>query len=221
MFRSPFSPLFQNPLSSANAAPWWLTGGVSPSNCIAAYGAKGASNLAASYINLARPGTNNAAPGVAPTWDVTNGWIFTGTQWLTTGFTANMNTHSFFIRFSNVVGTGGYIGGFNNGSGARFGISPNIDGINIRFRYGTLEGVSPPYVTSGVLGLANAYGWRNGSKSTTLATLPSSSSAVIVGALWLSTTPANFLNGYIQAFAMYNSITDAQATAISAAMAAL
>ena len=54
--------------------------------CIAAYQPKGAADLAASYVNLITPGTYNAAPGTAPTFDAATGWTFNGsTQYLTTG----------------------------------------------------------------------------------------------------------------------------------------
>ena len=55
------------------AAQWWLSGGVSAANCVAAYQPIGATSLAASYTNLANPGTYTAAPGVAPTFDAATG----------------------------------------------------------------------------------------------------------------------------------------------------
>lgn len=77
--------------AAAAAASWWLAGGIDPANCIAAYRAKGAASLAASYDNLAAPGngladgTYDLTLGVAPTFDAATGWTFNGsTQWLTT-----------------------------------------------------------------------------------------------------------------------------------------
>lgn len=67
------------------ASSWWLSGGVTAGQCAVAYAPKGAGDLAASYINLNAPGSNNAAPGVAPTL-AAGGWVFNGsTQYLTTG----------------------------------------------------------------------------------------------------------------------------------------
>ena len=63
---------------ASDVAPWYLAGGISAANCLAAYQPKGAASLAASYSNLANPGTYNAAPGVAPTFDASTGWTFNG-----------------------------------------------------------------------------------------------------------------------------------------------
>lgn len=86
--------------TAGGAAKWYLAGGVTP---IAAYQPKGSSSLAASYINLISPGTFDAAPGVAPTWDAVNGWTFNGsTQYLTTGIIPTTNqAYSMMVRFQN------------------------------------------------------------------------------------------------------------------------
>ncbi len=82
-----------------SAAAWWLSGGISAANCIAAYQPKGAADLAASYVNLANPGTYNAAPGVAPTWAAADGWTFGGTNYLLCGSaTLNHNDITVIVR---------------------------------------------------------------------------------------------------------------------------
>jgi hypothetical protein len=53
------------------ATPWWYVAG---QTCVAAYQPIGAPSLAASYVILANPGTYDAAPGVAPTFDAATGW---------------------------------------------------------------------------------------------------------------------------------------------------
>jgi len=74
------------PKTAAAASGWWLSGGVSAANAVAVYQPIGAASLAASYVNLANPGTYNAAPGVAPTWASATGWTFNGTtQYLDIG----------------------------------------------------------------------------------------------------------------------------------------
>lgn len=76
--------IYINPYIHA-AADWWVVPG---KTCVAAYQPIGAASLAASYVNLANPGTYDAAPGVAPTWASATGWTFNGsTQYLTTGIT--------------------------------------------------------------------------------------------------------------------------------------
>jgi hypothetical protein len=78
---------------------WWNNNGAI-AGCVAAYQPIGAADLAASYVNLFNPGTNNAAPGTAPTWDVTDGWIFGGTNYLNTGIVP-ADSYSVFVRFTN------------------------------------------------------------------------------------------------------------------------
>ena len=101
------------------ASGWWLSGGISAANCKAAYAPKGAASLVASYSNLNAPGTNDAAPGTAPTWDATNGWIFNGTnQYLTTGIVPAAG-YSMIVRFSNLT-SDGYLAGTQQTAAPRF-----------------------------------------------------------------------------------------------------
>jgi len=80
----------------AAPAPWWFIAG---QTCVAAWQPIGAANLAASYINLANPGTFDAFPGTAPGWAVGVGWQANGTtQYLRTGVIPGSLTWSFFIR---------------------------------------------------------------------------------------------------------------------------
>jgi hypothetical protein len=64
-------------MPASHTRQWWLAGGIHPSQVVAAYQPKGAVDLAASYVNLANPGTNDATPIVAPTID-SSGWVFSG-----------------------------------------------------------------------------------------------------------------------------------------------
>ena len=99
--------------SGAVTYPWYRgqTGTIPLANVLFAYQPKGAASLAASYSNLANPGTNDAAPGVAPTFNATTGWTFNGTtQYLTTGVTmqcwnGGSPTTSIAIRIANRSGS--------------------------------------------------------------------------------------------------------------------
>ena len=63
---------------AAAAVPgWWLAGGIAAANCIGAYRAKGAASQAASYVNLATPGTYDLTTVAAPSWDASAGWQYT------------------------------------------------------------------------------------------------------------------------------------------------
>lgn len=53
---------------------WWEAGGAT--GCVLAYQPKGAASYAASKVNLANPGTYDAADITAPTWSSGNGWEF-------------------------------------------------------------------------------------------------------------------------------------------------
>jgi hypothetical protein len=77
------------------AAEWY-------DGAIAAYQPKGAASLAASYVNLANPGTYNAAPGVAPSFDAATGWGFTTTQFLITGVRM-FQPYSVIMRYSGAI----------------------------------------------------------------------------------------------------------------------
>jgi hypothetical protein len=71
-------------LSASESRKWWLAGGIHPSQVVAAYQPKGAVDLAASYVNLANPGTYDAIPIAAPTLS-DNGWLGSGDAALNTG----------------------------------------------------------------------------------------------------------------------------------------
>ena len=214
------------------AAAWYLAGGVSAANCVAAYQAKGAASLAASYTNLANPGTYNAAPGVAPTFDTATGWTFNGSsQYLTTGVVpdATAQAWSMFIRFSNASGaTNNYIAGCSD-------TVPNPDLVfflisrpaasTVFFANGANTASYSSSATSGVLGFAGVTGYLNGSSVATIAaggaanTRPSS---IFMGANSFNASALAFFNGKIQAVAIYNvTLNAATVAAISAAMAAL
>lgn len=91
----------------STAANWWEVSGVT---CVAAYQSVGAASLAASYVNLANPGTYDAAPGVAPSWASGTGWAFDGTtQWLTTGISGYTLDWTLLIRWANWTSTAGGI----------------------------------------------------------------------------------------------------------------
>lgn len=63
--------------TSTGYQDWWCPCGVSPSDAVAAYAAKGAANYSASKANLVSPGTYALIDGTAyPSWDTSTGWSF-------------------------------------------------------------------------------------------------------------------------------------------------
>lgn len=98
-------------------APWWKVAG---KTCLAAYQPKGAASLAASYVNLANPGTYDAAPGVAPTWAAATGWAFNGgTQYLDTGIVP-ASGWSMLVRYSTTFNYDAFLVGSTDGANAAF-----------------------------------------------------------------------------------------------------
>jgi hypothetical protein len=208
----------------AAVTPWWLSGGVSAANAIAVYQPIGAASLAASYTNLANPGTFDAAPGVAPTWSAVDGWIFGGSpQRLTTGYTPTVpQAHTALIRFSDVTSVGGrWL--FGAQSGGIFGIQPKDDQAtpNVAYLSGFFVRVNPQLL-SGVLGISGNQGFRNGTAEGTITNAGNVGVPIFLGAVNAGGSPGGYITAKIQAFAIYTpALTAPQVAAISAAMAAL
>lgn len=141
-----FSPTFQpNSQSSAAAVPWYLSGGIAAANCIVAYQPKGAASLAASYVNLANPGTYNAEPGSAPSFDTTIGWTFTTSTWLQANSSGTINFAndlSIIFRFTpTAVSSYPFIQKYDNGVAGE---------INYHFHDNKFPAFDRPWVEEGV-----------------------------------------------------------------------
>lgn len=223
VFERGFIPAFGG-FAAAAAAPWWLSGGITAANCIAAYQPIGAADLATSYINLANPGTNNATPGTAPAWDATNGWKFNGTShYLTTGVSPTIQVWSVLIRYTNYTSNnknlfGAYI---TTGFTASFRIAPFATGVN--YLSGGLLAVAPAG-TTGVFGFAGNLAFRNGVQEPG-GTIPSAAGTPLP----IFISGANSTVGvvdraafYAQAFCIYDiTLTPTQMAAVTTRMAAL
>lgn len=94
------------PSGDSGEENWWTAGGVDPSSVISAYQAKGAASYAASKLNLANPGTHDLTDVSAPTWNATDGWVFSGAEALNTGLRKAQlgrgTTCSFIARYSDI-----------------------------------------------------------------------------------------------------------------------
>lgn len=97
---------------AADTLPAWATAGGAP-RPIACYQPKGATSLAASYSNLANPGTYDATQVVVPGWN-SDGWIANGTGYLSVALTINSSS-SIIVRAvstgANTTGICGWYGG--------------------------------------------------------------------------------------------------------------
>lgn len=223
--RGLITPLARGIQRESAAVSWWLSGGISAANCIAAYQPKGAASYAASKVNLANPGTYDAGDGSAyPTWNATDGWIFV-TKYLTTGIVPTDN-FSCVVRFSNTVNNGECFMLSSLKTGAPvcyFELSPYLSG-NMRFLYGDkVLPVSSGGKSAGVMGMTNTTGYYNGASVVSMA-----------GYSWSGTTVPLYIGrrnadggggagftGYIQALAIYNINIDSYVSALTIAMNAL
>ena len=215
----------------APVVPWYLSGGIAAANCIAAYTPKGAASLAASYDNNAAPanglpdGTYDAAPGVAPTWNVVTGWTYAGGQYLTTGIVP-AGTHTTIVRFANCITSGGYLfGSFLVAGTVIYGVCPFYTGVGPGVQYWNQPSVPAailPNMSDGVLAIAGAAGFRGGAPDAVLGGTGNTGLAMFIGALNMGGVAAVQLVGDILAVAHYDiTITDAQVLAVSTAAAAL
>lgn len=204
-------PIFDPGL--AVAPPWWQVAG---KTCVAAYQPKGAASLAASYVNLATPGTYDAAQGVAPTWDTETGWLFNGTsQYLTSGYVLS-DGFSMIVRFSNAAAGATSI----CGEEWQF-IAPQWNAQR-NWRYGGIQTQLASNLAHGVMAITKPAGYVSGVAE-----------AINSGSFWHTESPAfigarNFAGSPmcaqvdIQAFAIYSdTLTAGEVAVVSAAMAAL
>ena len=207
--------------------PWYLQGGISAENCIAAYKPIGAASLAASYINLANPGTYDlTAPTSAPTFNPAVGWTFNGTtQYLATGITPTNHTlYSILLRFSGIAGATGYICGFWGGSHGAEGymFSPwRTD--RRRYFNGTLASTLGAVTsTSGVMGIAGTGAYLDGELDFTLTIANGWNDEIYLGANKndSGTPPVHTYTACnIQCVAIYDTVlSPVQVEAVSAAM---
>lgn len=208
-------------VAAGGSAVWYLAGGAPTP--VAAYQPKGAASLAASYVNLANPGTYDAAPGVAPTWDAANGWILNGTtQYLTTGIIPSSLNWSLFARFSGGTTSGvRVVCGAWIGASARFHLTAT-NGAGVRtYGNGNFLSVSGA-LTAGVMGFAGLSAYLNGVSDGSITSGGSPSTRALIIGAFNDGSILFFYQGNIQALVVYSSVLDSSgAAAVSAAMAAL
>jgi hypothetical protein len=196
------------------AADWWQVAG---QTCVAAYQPIGAASLAASYVNLANPGVNNAAPGVAPTL-AAGGWSFAtaSSQYLNTLLLPDVGW-SMVIRYSNVTfpSNVSYLAGTRY-SNNRFYIAL-VNTPSIVYGYGNTLTVNRSN-SNGVAGVVGGTGYFNGSaESGALIWVSAPNETLLIG-VGRSSSGAleGYLSGTIAAVAIYKP-TEPSTTPMSAA----
>lgn len=219
------------PRSAVSAPGWWLSGGISAANCIAAYAAKGAASYAASKSNLANPGTYDANDeGThAIDWDSVNGWKQDGliSSYLLTGISPD-DTWSMIANVTNFQDMGAVDA--NTLCGV-YDDNPNhafyIDNYNYKTRasHGNVAAVVDlTVVASGNIAIAGKNTYVDAvAKSTIGAGAGTTYGPLAIGAKIYNGSPVNYAGVvYIQSLAIYDTtITGDQVTALKTAMDAL
>lgn len=207
------TPLFIN--------PWWMPSGVSASNVVAVYQPKGAADQVSSYVNLANPGTFDAAPGVAPTWSSSTGWSFDGTQFLGTGIVNIASTYSVYFRYSALTASAPntyFVGTQSLTPPPRYAV--RYTGGVIQFLQGSNQNGSSISLTAGTVGMAGTQGYYNGATNgSTMSSAAAISQGFWIGGLNNGGTVFQPIIASIQAVAIYNAVLDStQISALHTAM---
>lgn len=207
-------------VSAPGGAALWYRAGGAPLP-VAAYQPKGAADLAASYVNLANPGTYNAAPGVAPSFDAATGWTFNGsTQYLTTGVTPSDTNFAMLIRFADTTASGVPIGVYRAAPNRFYNFYVTKD-ASVTFSFGSNFTVIPGTFNSGVLGYAALTGYKNGLSIGAVGAVGNTPDSDIYIGTRNDAVLFLFYAGKIQAVAIWNTSTNHAIwmPAVSAAMA--
>lgn len=150
----------QRILGGEAEVPWYLAAGTP----IAAYLARGAASLVASYVNLVTPGTYDLTVdgGTTPIWDNINGWKCNAT-FLKTGIVPNGSYSMMIIATAVGSGADSSLGGEDT-VGAGFSLFNHLTGASQRgYRYiGTIRTVTGAAVGTYTLCLAGNQGYYNG-----------------------------------------------------------
>jgi hypothetical protein len=217
---------------STSNQKWYLPTGISNSNCVAAYQAKGVLSYTVSKVNLVNPGTYNLIDaGHIPDWDTVNGWGGGNTgKYLNTGISPVTQTWSMFVKTTGGGTSYGTIAGvWNNANNRVFMYHGYTDKVWIANDGITEQDYSPSF-TSGVYGFSGSIAYRNGVAETPA--LPSGVSGAVGTNLYLlvlnydsnGSNPVAYypFYGNIQAVAIYNmTLTLAQVTQLTSSMNAL
>lgn len=151
--------------------PFYLKAGIEVADCVFAYAPDEADDLADSYVNLAHPGTNNAAPGVAPSWASVTGWTFDGVNdYLTTGAVPTRGEWTVLVLYSvdTFEATRRDMFGVSEGEDLRLGVY--TESGNTTFENGgSLEAIGLPE-KNGVIGFAGDTAYVNAVEVATIPT---------------------------------------------------
>lgn len=208
---------------------WWQgVGDVVPlSTNYTVYDPVGAADLAASYVNLANPGTRNAVPGAAgPTHAQGMGWTFLGSssQYLNSQYFPTA-TSTVIVMFEDAPNVSGYAFGLlhNSPTPVRWMSLVPDSSTTLGWAVGDLAGSTVQDMTSGIAALNQSKVYRNGypdSGYTPTWTGGTVNKNLFIGALNNGASGATtFFTGRILKMAIYDFIlSEAQVLAVAEAM---
>ena len=184
-------------LGGGRKKPFWLQ---PQFGFVAVYIPIRAASLALSYVNLANPGTNDAFPGVAPTWNATDGWVFNATSYLRTGIIP-VSGCSAMIRFTGATAEDDDVLFGQFSSGASVGIAVNRAAVGVRYFNG-LNLDKAGGVSAGNLAVAGTSAYRNGVAET--GTIPAWSGTAVNEIIIGGSTATAKRAGNVQALLLSN-----------------
>jgi hypothetical protein len=220
----------------AGAVPWWLSGGIDPANARIVYDPENSADISASYVNLANPGTYNAAPGNAPTLSA-DGWVMASGKYLLTGLVPPCNGHWSAIAWYKdwqINTNNQYVFWvYHYWSNRRFGMGvPNLSPAHRNYANGggASQNVGGAFVSyaynTGTIAMIGSQGYHNGAKDGTGVVGNGSGTPTAQLAIGASSHDlygyGGWMQGTLQGIAFYDTqITQAQLAAVLAARAAL
>jgi len=211
--------------------PWYLTGGIATASCVAAYKAKGAADLAASYDNLTGNATYDITTAAAPDWDAINGWKFTGNtgkDYLNTAVVPADTTWSMVVRYAGHVASMTYANiataQTTAGGVKTFGFGSYRPSTRYISNGGTKSIATGIWAAAGVIAICNRNFYVDGSLVAN--DIPAGTAppvAIFIGAADLagSVDVVTYIYANIQAVAIYSADISSNIAALTEAMAAL
>lgn len=236
VFGRTFSPTFQpKSQAAAVASSWWLAGGIAAANCVAAYQPKGAADLAASYINLANPGTYNLSGSDDPVFDASYGWRFVsdnglalGDALVTSTAVPVTGTWSIFVRFTEAADAGRgechLLSAHYNNQGYRLSSITGMWNRGVKYGANNYTTVGRLITNPHVYGFAGRQAYLDGAAdgSEMAESTQTANRVMVIGATNYDGLVIFKSNVKIQAIAVYNTtLTSTQVGLLTTAMNAL
>lgn len=212
-------------------SPWWLSGGIDPADCAAAYQAKGAASYAASLVDLTGNGNNlPTANYLQELWDASKGFgaASDGTAYFDTGINpGSSGDYTIIAAFSDLdplAGATQSVMGMQNPTYARFYLRPIHSGDQRVYGYGSVAALISGHVLSGVMALNKSGGWYNGVQEATITgtwNTPARNIHLLTQPDINNLTARAMRSGYLIAAAIYPADISAYIPALTTAMNAL